>query len=112
MARKKGKRRVAQVEPPELKGVGRLLLELPVATLDLHGMRARPAEARVRGFLTGHAKTSSGQVVHIITGKGNRSAGDPVLPGLTRELLQGDCAHLVSEFAAQPGGGAYVVRLD
>ena len=111
MGRRTGKRRVAEVVPPELKGVARLFLEHPVATLELHGLRAGPAESRVRGFLAGQARTTPGQVVQIITGKGNRSAGGPVLPSLTRELLEGDCAPFVSEFAAQPGGGGYMVRL-
>ena len=111
MARKKGKRRVAEMTPPRLGGVGQLFLELPVGTLDLHGMRAQQAEGRVRGFLNGHARSSSGKVVLIITGKGNRSEGDAVLPALTRDLLQGDCAHLVADFASQPGGGGYVVRM-
>ncbi len=111
MARKKGKRRVTQVDPPQLKGVGQLFLEIPIATLDLHGLRAQQAEGRVRGFLAGHAHSSSGQVVLIITGKGNRSERDAVLPALTRDLLQGECAHLVADFAGQPGGGGYVVRM-
>ena len=82
--------REGSASPPELKGVALLLVESPVEKLDLHGMNARQAETRVRFFLQRHATTSRGRVVHIITGKGTRSQGEPVLPELVREMLQDD----------------------
>ena len=97
--------------PPELKGIARLLIESPVEKLDLHGMNARQAETRVRFFLERHATTSPGRVVHIITGKGTRSEGAPVLPGLVREMLQDDLSELVAEWAGLHGGGGFAVRI-
>jgi DNA-nicking Smr family endonuclease len=80
-----------------------LLSEYPADKLDLHGMTAAQAEPRVMA--------ASGRVVHIITGKGNRSEGAPVLPGLVRDLLDDDLTRLVREVAGLPGGGGVAVRL-
>ncbi len=97
--------------PPELTGIALLLVESPVEKLDLHGMNARQAETRVRFFFQRHAATSPGRVVHIITGKGTRSEGEPVLPGLVREMLQDDLSGAVEEWAGLHGGGGFAVRI-
>ncbi len=105
---KRRKRRVkeATTQPPELTGIVRLLSEMHVATLDLHGYTGPEAQLRVRDFLTTHSRISAGSVVHIITGKGTG-----VLLELTRETLEGEAAHHVDEFAGMLGGGGWVVRL-
>lgn len=113
MARKK-KRRKQVTEPqsaPELTGIARLLVEMPVETLDLHGMTADRAERRLLLFFERHAETSRGQVVHVITGKGVGSEGAPVLPGLVREILTYDVRETLAEFAGLPGGGGFAVRI-
>lgn len=113
MPRKK-KRRKRGVEPqstPELTGLARLLVEMPVETLDLHGMTADRAERRLLLFFERHGETSRGKVVHIITGKGSGSEGAPVLPGLVREVLTYDVDETVSEFGGLPGGGGFAVRI-
>lgn len=96
---------------PELTGLARLVAEIPVGVLDLHGMTASQAQSRVRFFLERHAVTSRGKVVHIVTGKGSRSEGAAVLPGLVRALVVDDLADLVAESAGLPGGGGVAVRL-
>jgi DNA-nicking Smr family endonuclease len=96
---------------PQLTGIARLLVESPVETLDLHGMSARQAETRVRFFFQRHAATSPGRVVHVITGKGTRSEGAPVLPGLMREMLEDDLSRVVAEWAGLHGGGGFAVRI-
>jgi DNA-nicking Smr family endonuclease len=113
MARKKKRKkdRSAPTDPPALSGIALLLVESPVETLDLHGLNARQAETRVRFFLQRHGTTSPGRVVHIITGKGTRSEGEPVLPGLVREMLQDDLGRVVAEWAALHGGGGFAVRI-
>ncbi|MEK9500556.1 Smr/MutS family protein [Gaopeijia maritima] len=83
----------------------------PVATLDLHGCTAAEAERRVDGFLRQHTRSSPGEVIEIITGKGTRSEGRPVLPGLVRECLDGRWRRSVSDWAGTPGGGSVKVRL-
>lgn len=88
-----------------------LLTEVPVASLDLHGRSAVEAERRVASFVRTHASASPGAVVEIITGKGSRSAGPAVLPGVVRDLLYGELAPLVAEWAGTVGGGAVRVRL-
>ena len=110
---KRRKRRVkeAATQPPELTGIARLLSEMPEATLDLHGYTGPQARLRVRDFLTTHARISAGSVVHVITGKGTGSEGEGVLLELTRDLLEGEAAHHVDEYAGMLGGGGWVVRV-
>ena len=109
--KKKGRRRDAEVSPPELSGIALLLSQMPAATLDLHGLTAEQAERRLRSFLTTQARVSTGKVLHIITGKGTRSEGQPVLPGVVRRLLDGELADWVTEVAGLPGGGGVAVRV-
>jgi hypothetical protein len=112
----KRRKRLAQSgQPPtgaELSGLALLLSEMPVETLDLHGLTADEAETRVVFFVERHRTTSPGRVVHVITGKGTGSAGEAVLPGLVREILMYDLAKLVAEFGGLPGGGGYAVRVS
>ncbi|MCH7890565.1 MAG: Smr/MutS family protein [Gemmatimonadetes bacterium] len=105
---KRRKRRVKQdaTPPPELTGVVQLVSEIPVATLDLHRYAVDPARSSVRDFLATHSRISAGSVVHVITGK---STG--VLLGIVRDMLNGEVAHQVDEYAGMMGGGGWVVRL-
>ena len=115
MARKKKrKKKSAGREPssaPQLSGIALLLVESPVEKLDLHGMTARQAETKLRFFLQRHAQVSGGRVVHVITGKGTRSAGAPVLPGVVRDMLEDELGDVVSEWAALHGGGGFAARI-
>ena len=115
MAKKKRKKKSARLDadqqPQELTGVMRLLVEIPAAKLDLHGLTALQAEARLRDFMRTESTRSAGQVVHIVTGRGTRSQGAAVLPGIAQDLLRGDLADFVKEMAGLPGGGALAVRL-
>ncbi|MEE2897451.1 MAG: Smr/MutS family protein [Gemmatimonadota bacterium] len=102
---------MANTDPPALTGIALLLSEYPVAKLDLHGMTGAQAEQRVKMFFATQVRISRGKVVHIITGKGTRSAGQPVLPGVVRRLLDDELVHSVAEVAGLPGGGGMAVRL-
>lgn len=82
-----------------------------VETLDLHGDTADEAERRLQMFLDRHARTSAGDVVRVVTGRGARSAGPPVLQGVVRDALNGWLAHRVAEWAVDVGSGAYLVRV-
>lgn len=82
-----------------------------MATLDLHGLSARQAESRLEGFLRSQTYKQAGQVVEIITGKGNRSADGPVLQGLVRELFDHELADFVDDVSMAQGGGGWLVRL-
>ena len=97
--------------PPPLPGIASLLSETPIAMLDLHGYTGAQAQQRVRDFLATHSRISAGHVVHIVTGKGTRSHGEAVLPGLVRSMLSDDVSEHVSEYAGLLGGGGWVVRL-
>ncbi len=103
-----GKRRVSR---PPGQGPRTLHVEVVVDELDLHGFTADAAERRLEAFLDTHAVRSPGQVVRIITGRGTRSAGAPVLLDIVREGLTGWLAHRVDEWAVDVGGGAYLVRV-
>lgn len=108
--RRRGRIKAEGVEPPELSGIAKLLSEMPVATLDLHGYTSAQARSRVLDFLTTHSRISAGRVVHLITGKGTGSEGAAVLQDLVREMLGEDVAHQVGEYAGMLGGGGWVVR--
>lgn len=101
----------AGAQPPEVTGVAKLLSELPVDTLDLHGHTGAQARPRVRDFLTTHSRISTGRVAHIITGKGIGSQGDVVLLDLVRDMLEDEAADHVDEYAGILGGGGWVVRV-
>ncbi len=116
MARKKRKKKGSRAGPvehaPEIPRSLQLVIETPVARLDLHGLTGHQAELRLRDFMRTQSRLSSGKVVHIVTGRGTRSQGEAVLPGVTRDLLRGELADLVAETAGLPGGGALAVRLS
>ena len=90
----------------------RLLSELAVATLDLHGLTAVQAEPRVRDFITSHSRLAAGRVVHVITGKGTHSEGPAVLWQLVQDMLEDDVAEYVDEYSGMLGGGGWVIRLE
>ena len=50
-------------------------------------------------------------MVRVITGRGNRSPGGPVLRPLVRELLDGRLAPVVEDYVVESGGGAYLIRV-
>lgn len=82
-----------------------------VETLDLHGHTADDAERRLEMFFDRVTRTSAGDVVRIVTGRGARSTGPPVLQGVVRDALNGWLSDAVDEWAVDVGGGAYLVRV-
>jgi len=104
-----GKRRKIPVVQPD--PVQTLHGSIPVDSLDLHGLHARAAEERVRRFIDTWARREPGAILRIITGKGARSEGAPVLRALTLDLITGELDHQVDEWAVEVGGGAYLVRV-
>ena len=109
----KRRRKIREVDltvAPKLSGTELLISEMPADRLDLHGLSASEAEARVFHFLERHIHSSRGRVVHIITGKGTHSEGPPVLPDLVNRILSEDFADGVVEKAALVGGGAIAIR--
>ena len=106
------KRRAAGDDDGDGPAVPRTLhTERVVEELDLHGHTAEQAERRLEMFLDRVARTSPGEVVRVITGRGAGSAGAPVLQGVVRDGLNGWLAGRVAEWAVDVGGGAYLVRV-
>jgi DNA-nicking Smr family endonuclease len=88
------------------------LLDSPVAiTLDLHGLDAARARQAVERLLRRKGGARSGEVVHIVTGRGRGSAGRPVLKPLVGRLLAGELAPFVGEYSKDLNDGGYLVRL-
>lgn len=102
------KKRLAEEldEPPRT-----LHTERVVDELDLHGLTADQAERRLEMFLDRVAATAPGEVVRVITGRGSRSAGQPVLQRIVREALAGWLEHRIADWAVDVGGGAYLARV-
>lgn len=82
-----------------------------VETLDLHGYNADEVEHRLELFFDRVTRTSAGDVVRIVTGRGARSQGPPVLQGVVRDALNGWRAEDIAEWAVDVGGGAFLVRV-
>jgi DNA-nicking Smr family endonuclease len=82
--------------------------------LDLHGLTKDEAIKSLASFITG-ASNRGQKAVLVITGKGNRSPGDPVLQGAVAGWLREKGKGMVAEFAPSPrdmgGSGALVVFL-
>jgi DNA-nicking Smr family endonuclease len=87
-------------------------LDGPVAlVLDLHGASAADARTSVKRFIENAARHRPGALVHVITGKGRGSPAGPVLRPVVRELLSGELARLAVEWAPDPDGGGFLVRV-
>jgi DNA-nicking Smr family endonuclease len=78
---------------------------------DLHHLTAEEAALELEIFLVGWSRRRPGAVVRVITGRGNRSPGGPVLRPLVRRLLAGRLAAVVEQSSVEAGGGAYLVRV-
>ena len=104
-----GKRRIPEVQSGE--PIDSLLGKPVVAEVDLHGLDARGAELRLESFLMRVAVTSPGEVVRVITGRGNRSEGAAVLRPLVAQLLDGRLKRFVARYRLDSGSGAYVLQI-
>jgi DNA-nicking Smr family endonuclease len=85
--------------------------EIVAEQVDLHGLTADEAEQRLEMFLDRVAVGAPGEVVRVITGRGARSVGAPVVQGVVREALTGWLQHRVADWAVDVGGGAFLVRV-
>lgn len=108
-----GKRRPARVDPPELPDT--LVGAHPDHTVDLHGFTEAVAVQRVNDLLTTWIRKEPGAVLHIITGKGNRSAEGPVLihavEGFLRQEMAAGRGRRITDLTLGPGGGGWLVRV-
>jgi DNA-nicking Smr family endonuclease len=87
-------------------------LEGPIAeVVDLHGFRADEARVRVVAVLTSMHRRNRGELVHIITGKGKRSLGAPVLRSSIKTVLQSELAGMIKAFGTDLDEGGWLVRL-
>ena len=78
-----GKRRIPEIASTEHV---RSLLAKPIEDkLDLHNRDAAGAESQLQMFLERLARMRPGIVVRVITGRGNRSEGAPVLQPLVKK---------------------------
>jgi DNA-nicking Smr family endonuclease len=78
---------------------------------DLHELTAAEAALELERFLVGWSRSHPGAVVRVITGRGTHSRRRPVLPPLVRSLLAGRLARWVEDYSAEPGGGAFRIRV-
>lgn len=83
----------------------------PVAVLDLHRYAASEVQAAVINFVSTWGKRAPGAVVHIVTGKGLRSAGAPVLKPLVRRILKTRLSAVVQDWARDVDDGGFLVLL-
>jgi hypothetical protein len=79
-------------------------------TLDLHGATAEEARRRARAWLD-EQQAGGVRTVRVITGKGNRSRGLPVLRGEIEGLLHSLRGTVVATYATESGGGSFRVEL-
>ncbi|HEX2094050.1 MAG TPA: Smr/MutS family protein [Longimicrobiaceae bacterium] len=80
-------------------------------SLDLHGMTADEARRRAEAWLR-ELQREGVRIARVITGRGARSIGPPVLRGEIGELLEALRGSLVSSYVLDFGGGAFRVELE
>lgn len=80
-------------------------------TLDLHGHTADEAVRRAEAWLRGRQREGV-RTVRVVTGRGTRSPGPPVLRGEVGAMLEALRGSLVSYFTLDSGGGAFRVELE
>ena len=88
------------------------VFDSPVAAeLNLHGFDGAMARKAVERLLSGKGGARSGQVAHIITGRGTHSAGQPVLLPRVGGILRREHGRRVAEYSKDETEGGYLVRL-
>ncbi len=80
------------------------------STIDLHGMTALEVRTRLGAALTRMARERPGVLVHVITGKGRNSPGQPVLKQMVRTMLKAGLP-FVSDWCIDDNEGGYLVKL-
>ena len=78
--------------------------------LDLHGLTGGEARLRAESWLRARQAEGARTVV-LVTGRGNRSQGLPVLRGEIEVLLDSLVGALVARFTLVDGGGGFRVEL-
>lgn len=79
-------------------------------TLDLHGETAASARRRTEAWLRSQ-RDAGERCVRLITGRGRRSVGPPVLGSEVKRLLRDLTGELVDRVEEESGGGALRVLL-
>lgn len=83
-----GRRRIPRVTGGEPDTSDRLGFAVPAVSLDLHGYRTEEARQKLRVFLQRVARTHSGHVARVITGRGVNSPDGPKLRPMVLEELE------------------------
>lgn len=83
----------------------------PQDELDLHGLTAAEAEARLTAFLAATGRKHPGCLVRVVTGKGIHSTDGPVLRGRVRSWLVAGRLDPVAKWGLDDADGAYLIRL-
>ena len=83
----------------------------PVAVLDLHHYAASEVEGTTCNFILTWQQRASGAVVHIVTGKGRRSGGAPVLKPCVRQILQTKLQAAIKDWTKDIDDGGFLVLL-
>lgn len=78
--------------------------------LDLHGLTGDEAARRTERWLRDR-QADGVRTVIVVTGRGLRSAGLPVLRAEVEHLLAGLAGTVVAEWESAHGGGSFLVRL-
>ena len=93
------------IESPEPRLTKREIDDMPMdATIDLHGMTGREAEAALSAFFRTAESTGCRKVL-IVHGKGLHSASEPVLEGCVRRWLESRATAGRSGHADAANGG-------
>lgn len=104
-----GQRRPRHISGGEPDTSDRLRFAVPALSVDLHGDRTEEARRRLGAFLQRVARTHSGQVVRVITGKGRNSPDGPRLrPMVLAELAESE---LVERWELSADRGSVLVCL-
>lgn len=80
-------------------------------SLDLHGYSGVEVRAFLTTFLREAQRRHPGGLLHLITGRGRRSATGPVLKPLVKGVLVATPVRVVEAWGKDETDGGFVVRL-
>lgn len=80
-------------------------------SLDLHGYSGGEVRAFLTTFLREAQRRHPGGLLHLITGRGKRSATGPVLKPLVKGVLAATPVGVVEAWGKDDADGGFVVRL-